>query len=176
MTEEILDKSLGEEEKPKYVVNDLKSADWALKKIAEIQSEMAVNDAYASKEKELIDNWLESENKRHNSSIEYFQSLLGGYLIELRKNNPKAKVSTPHGTVSTRKQAKQWTYSDDVLNELEEKGMTDFIRIKKEVDKKELKKALSVSENNQVTTADGEIISGISVIDGGENVVIKVID
>ena len=44
------------------------------------------------------------------------------------------------------------------------------------MDKKELKKALSVSENNQVTTADGEIISGISVIGGGENVVIKVID
>ena len=176
MTEEILDKALGEEEKPKYVVNDLKSADWALKKIAEIQSEMAVNDAYASKEKELIDNWLESENKRHNSSIEYFQSLLGGYLIELRKNNPKAKVSTPHGTVSTRKNPKQWTYSDDVLAELEEKEMFEFIRIKKEVDKKELKKVLSVTDDGIVVNSDGEVINGVSVVDGGEVMTVKIAD
>ena len=93
---------------------------------------------------------------------------------ELRKDNPKAKISTPHGTVSTRKNPKKWTYSDDVLAELEEKEMFEFIRIKKEVDKKELKKVLSATDDGIVVNSDGEVIKGVTVVDGGEVMTVKI--
>lgn len=164
------------EEKEKFEVNSLSSADWALRKIKELEASIKQNNDFAEAEKIRLEQWLESENHKYQESIEYFNSLLNHYLQELRKDNPKAKISTPHGTVSTRKNPKQWTYSDDVLAELEEKEMFEFIRVKKEVDKKELKKALSVTDDGIVVNSDGEVIKGVSVVDGGEVMTVKIAD
>lgn len=165
-----------EEEKEKFEVNSLSSADWALRKIKELEVDIKQNMDFAESEKIRLEQWLESENRKYQESIEYFNGLLSHYLQELRKDNPKAKISTPHGTVSTRKNPKQWTYSDDVLAELEEKEMFEFIRIKKEVDKKELKKVLSATDDGIVVNSDGEVIKGITVVDGGEVMTVKIAD
>ena len=163
-----------EEEKEKFEVNSLSSADWALRKIKELEADIKQNMDFAESEKIRLEQWLESENHKYKESIEYFNGLLSHYLQELRKDNPKAKISTPHGTVSTRKNPKQWTYSDDVLAELEEKEMFEFIRIKKEVDKKELKKVLSATDDGIVVNSDGEVIKGVTVVDGGEVMTVKI--
>ena len=163
-----------EEEKEKFEVNSLSSADWALRKIKELEAGIKQNMDFAESEKIRLEQWLESENHKYKESIEYFNGLLSHYLQELRKDNPKAKISTPHGTVSTRKNPKQWTYSDDVLAELEEKEMFEFIRIKKEVDKKELKKVLSATDDGIVVNSDGEVIKGVTVVDGGEVMTVKI--
>ena len=163
-----------EEEKEKFEVNSLSSADWALRKIKELEADIKQNIDFAESEKIRLEQWLESENRKYQESIEYFNGLLSHYLQELRKDNPKAKISTPHGTVSTRKNPKQWTYSDDVLAELEEKEMFEFIRIKKEVDKKELKKVLSATDDGIVVNSDGEVIKGVTVVDGGEVMTVKI--
>ena len=163
-----------EEEKEKFEVNSLSSADWALRKIKELEADIKQNMDFAESEKIRLEQWLESENRKYQESIEYFNGLLSRYLQELRKDNPKAKISTPHGTVSTRKNPKQWTYSDDVLAELEEKEMFEFIRIKKEVDKKELKKVLSATDDGIVVNSDGEVIKGVTVVDGGEVMTVKI--
>ena len=163
-----------EEEKEKFEVNSLSSADWALRKIKELEVDIKQNMDFAESEKIRLEQWLESENRKYQESIEYFNGLLSHYLQELRKDNPKAKISTPHGTVSTRKNPKQWTYSDDVLAELEEKEMFEFIRIKKEVDKKELKKVLSATDDGIVVNSDGEVIKGVTVVDGGEVMTVKI--
>ena len=165
-----------EEEKEKFEVNSLSSADWALRKIKELEADIKQNMDFPESEKIRLEQWLESENHKYQESIEYFNGLLGHYLQELRKDNPKAKISTPHGTVSTRKNPKQWTYSDDVLAELEEKEMFEFIRIKKEVDKKELKKVLSATDDGIVVNSDGEVIKGVTVVDGGEVMTVKIAD
>ena len=165
-----------EEEKEKFEVNSLSSADWAIRKIKELEANIKQNNDFAEAEKIRLEQWLESENHKYQESIEYFNGLLNHYLQELRKDNPKAKISTPHGTVSTRKNPKQWTYSDDVLAELEEKEMFEFIRIKKEVDKKELKKILSVTDDGIVANSDGEVIKGVTVVDGGEVMTVKIAD
>ena len=162
------------EEKEKFEVNSLSSADWAIRKIKELEANIKQNMDFAESEKIRLEQWLESENRKYQESIEYFNSLLSHYLQELRKDNPKAKSSTPHGTVSTRKNPKQWTYSDDVLAELEEKEMFEFIRIKKEVDKKELKKVLSATDDGIVVNSDGEVIKGVTVVDGGEVMTVKI--
>lgn len=164
------------EEKEKFEVNSLSSADWALRKIKELEANIKQNNDFAGSEKIRLEQWLESENHKYRESIEYFNGLLSHYLQELRKDNPKAKISTPHGTVSTRKNPKQWTYSDDVLAELEEKEMFEFIRIKKEVDKKELKKVLSVTDDGIVVNSDGEVIKGVAVVNGGEVMTVKIAD
>lgn len=162
------------EEKEKFEVNSLSSADWAIRKIKELEADIKQNNDFAEAEKIRLEQWLESENRKYQESIEYFNGLLSHYLQELRKDNPKAKISTPHGTVSTRKNPKQWTYSDDVLAELEEKEMFEFIRIKKEVDKKELKKVLSATDDGIVVNSDGEVIKGVTVVDGGEVMTVKI--
>ena len=162
------------EEKEKFEVNSLSSADWAIRKIKELEANIKQNMDFAESEKIRLEQWLESENRKYQESIEYFNGLLSHYLQELRKDNPKAKSSTPHGTVSTRKNPKQWTYSDDVLAELEEKEMFEFIRIKKEVDKKELKKVLSATDDGIVVNSDGEVIKGVTVVDGGEVMTVKI--
>ena len=52
--------------------------------------------------------------------------------------------------------------------------MFEFIRIKKEVDKKELKKVLSATDDGIVVNSDGEVIKGVTVVDGGEVMTVKI--
>ena len=83
---------------------------------------------------------------------------------ELRKNDPKAKIKTPHGTVSTRKQPDSWEYREDVLDILKELELTEFITIKESINKAELKKAVRVLEDGRVISPDGELIESIFMI------------
>ncbi|MGO2940051.1 MAG: host-nuclease inhibitor Gam family protein [Pseudolactococcus laudensis] len=62
------------EEKEKFEVNSLSSADWALRKIKELEADIKQNMDFAESEKIRLEQWLESENNKYKESIEYFNS------------------------------------------------------------------------------------------------------
>ena len=97
------------------------------------------------------------------------------YLYE-RKVDPKFKISTPNGTVSTRKKQPKWTYDEAKLLEfLKQNGKYQYIRIKEEINKAELKKNVK-AVNGKVITEEGEIVEGITVTEQGEELVVRVVD
>lgn len=166
--------NLAEEiEKQRFKVDSLESANWCLRKLAALEKQQSEIDALAQKEIERIQNWQQSEKEKIDFSKRFFECLLEEYFRSEREKNPKFKLSTPYGKVSSRKQQPKWTYDDEkLLNSLESAGLKDFIRIKKEVDKAALKKAVTVL-GGQAVTADGEIIKGITIEEQPEKIVIK---
>lgn len=164
------------EQKERFKVDSLQSADWCLRKIRSGDKKKKEIREFAEAEIERITAWMDKEIARIEEGQAFFESLLAEYLYEQRKIDPKFRISTPNGTVSTRKQQPKWEYDDAKLLEfLKQNGKREFIRVKEEVNKAELKKNLKVI-NGQAITEDGEIIEGITVTEQGEKVVVRVVD
>lgn len=157
-----------------FIVNDLKSADWALRKIKQNNDTADERIEYAKEEIERLKDFISSEEKSRDNSNSYLESLLEVFLRERRIDDDKFKIKTATGTVSTRK-SKSWNYDEDkLLTFLKQNEMNEYIRIKEEVNKVDFKKSVLVSNNGLVTTKDGEIIDGVSVVED-EKLTIKLI-
>jgi len=97
-----------EEVKQRFKINSLDTANWAMRKIKAYKNQQAEVDELAEKEMQRIKEWKEKEKKKTQRSIEFFESLLTGYLYEQREIDAKFRVSTPYGSVGTRKQQPKW--------------------------------------------------------------------
>ena len=53
-------------------------------------------------------------------------------------------------------------------------GMTEYVRIKEEVDKAAFKKSVSVIEGGRIVNSDGEVVEAVKVIPQGEKLSVKV--
>lgn len=157
-----------------WTIDDIGGADWALRKISALQSQNDEIEKFADLERERIVSWETKETESNNDRISFFEMKLSDYLNKLRKDDPKARIKTPHGTVGTRKAPDKWEYSSDAVKELKKLGMTDFVRVKEEVDKAEFKKVVSVLKDGRIVNADGEIIEAVKVVPQGEKLSVKV--
>lgn len=155
-------------------INDIGGADWALRKIAALQSQNDEINKFADQERERIASWESKETESNNDRISFFEMKLSEYLNQLRKDDPKARIKAPHGTVGTRKIPDKWEYSSEAVEELKKLGMTEFVRIKEEVDKAAFKKSVSVIEGGRIVNSDGEVIEAVKVIPQGEKLSVKV--
>ena len=168
-----LDQEEAEDQAQAFVIDDDKKASWALKKYKLLEIEEDRKAKLVKDETERLKLWLLSEQEKIDKKKACLEQMLGGYLMDLRKDDPKAKVDTPYGTVSTRKNPDKWIYEDQaVIKFLHEAEMDKFIRVKEEIDKTPLKKALKVLDGKAYTEA-GEEVAGISVENAGEKIVIK---
>lgn len=168
-----LDQEEKEDQAQAFVIDDDKKASWALKKYKLLEIEEDRKAKLVKDEIERLKLWLENEQGKIDKKKGFFEQMLGAYLMDLRKDDPKAKVDTPYGTVSTRKNPDKWIYEDQaVIKFLHDAEMNEFIRVKEEIDKTSLKKALKVLDGKAYTEA-GEEVQGISVENAGEKIVIK---
>jgi|SRR5690625_1217331 len=148
-----------------FVVDDENKANWALRKIKQMNDQIADNNALAQAEIDKIERWQNEVNEQAQSSIDYFQSLLAEYAIKKREEDPKFKsLKLPNGRIGFRKSQDKWVYDNDKLIEsLEKAELKDFIRVKKEPSKKDIKKAFEVVDGKVVNPDTGEVIEGITV-------------
>ncbi|MBZ4662806.1 MAG: hypothetical protein JG776_488 [Caloramator sp.] len=162
------------EGKEQFKVTNIDQANWCLRKIAALKKKQKENEELAKAEIERIQKWLDKENKQLDDSLKFFEGLLEEYAIVQRQKDSKFKLSTPYGKVGFRKQQPKWNYDDEkLLNFLKQAGKTEFVRIKEEVNKSELKKKLKIA-GNLVVDENGEIIEGITIEEQPEKVVIDV--
>lgn len=155
------------EEKYKgFVVSDLASADWALRKIKQNNARADERIKYAEAEIEKLKAFIANEKSARDNSNAYLESLLWNYLIEKKVDDDKFKIKTATGTVSARNTAK-WDYGDEnkLLEFLKKNDMNDFVRTKEEINKAKLKKAVKVLDNGKVVNSDGEVVEGVTVAD-----------
>lgn len=161
------------EENQTWKIDSLEGADWAFRKISTLKQANKEINQLANKERERIADWENKETQSNQDSIDFFEHKLADYLYQLRKIDKKAKVKTPHGTVSTRKQSDVWEYKNDAVEKVKEMGLTEFIEVKESIKKADLKKSVTVLEDGSVVSPDGEIIESIKVIPRDDKVVIK---
>lgn len=147
-----------------FKIQDMNGAVWAFRKLQALnKKEMEIKDI-AQAEIDKIDAWQNKELTTIEGSMEYFEGLLQKFYEEQREADPKFKLSTPYGKVSSRK-SKKWNYDDEkVLAYLHESERDDLVRVKRELDKANIKKAFKVAPNGVVVNPDtGEVVTGITV-------------
>lgn len=159
-----------QEEITKFTVDSLESANWCFRKIRALKAQVTETNSIADAEVSRIETWRKKENEAAESSISYFESLLTEYYRALKEENPKAKLSTPYGKVSSRKQ-KKWNYNneEEIINYLTQNGYNNLLKIKQSIDKSNLKKEFK----NGVNSETGELIPGIEITNE-ESISIKV--
>ena len=167
LEEIVVDEENIEEVKERFKITDLETANWAFRKLKAIENKKNEIEELAKKEIEpykleisRIEEWKDAELKSFDRSINFFNYLLEGYYREQRKIDPKFKVSTPYGKVTSRKQQPKWNYEEDRLLGWLKVNDLELVRVKEEVDKAELKKKYQVVSGN-VVTENGEIVEGI---------------
>jgi len=159
--------------KPNFEITDLSSATWAMRKYRALAAKDDELKKVALEQKESIDAWLESKLQANQYSRDFFEGLFADYLTKLRKNDPKARIETPFGTVSTRKTPTGVNWSDEtVVQSLEKQGLNDLINIKKTPDKKQIKKQFYFVKGRYVND-EGQFIDGASEKESVENLIVK---
>lgn len=148
-------------EKKTFQVTDVSSASWAMRKLKASADQDKEFKKAAQEQIDSINAWLKRKLEANADSREYLEGLLTDYLFEQRKKDPKFRVDTPYGMVSTRKSPAGVNWSDNkVLESLEKQGMDNFIRTKKEPDKAKIKKEFKFTEGGKYVNEDGQIIEG----------------
>ncbi|WP_077369685.1 host-nuclease inhibitor Gam family protein [Anaerosalibacter sp. Marseille-P3206] len=185
MTEmEIMEvENIEEEEKERFKIQDVEQVNWAFRKIKAFQSEINQTNELADKELERIEIWRKKENETARNSIEFFQGLIIEYFAEMKKKDPKYKISTPYGKVSTRKQQPKWNYDDEKLVEWLEHYKPELVRVKKEINKTDFKKAvkdedgfIAIGDGKVASSETGEVIEGVTIEERPETINIKVVE
>lgn len=163
------------EVKESFKIKNLESANWALKKIAAINIKQKEVSELAEKEKERICTWESSELKKFESNKEYLQSLLVEYYKTEKDKDPKFKLSTPYGKVTSRKGTQKWEIPNKTMfiQTLKERGFNDLVRIKEEINLSDLKKQFHVTEDGRVIDSNGQVIEGTYVIDNPTSYTVK---
>lgn len=149
-----------------FIIDDLDKAGWAMRKLEEARKEVSQAEAYADRERQRIDHWLKKECDSHRQTIAHMEYLLTDYYQRMLAANPRARLSTPYGQVTKRRQ-KRYHYGDEdtLMTWLSSHGQAHLVKEKvtHSIDKVAFKKELTVTDDGHVVTADGELVEGVTV-------------
>lgn len=163
------------EEKP-FEIHDLRAATWAMRKLKALDNDDAEKTAAIQEQIDDLQNWLDKEKQKNADSREYLEGLLSDYLYEKRQQDPKFKVSTPYGTVSTHKvpAGVTWPSDSELVAALTKQGLNDLIRVKQEPDKKTIKKRFQFVGDHFVNPDTGIILDGVHLKEATEKTTFKI--
>lgn len=156
------------EEKEEFKIENIEQATWALRKLSGITKKENEIKGIAEMEVDRIGKWELTELNKLESSREYFERIISDYYIEQKTIDPKYKLNTPYGKVSTRKN-KKWNYINEkeTIQYLKDNNIK-AVKVTESIDKKELKSLFKDGINPNT----GDIIPGIDIVQE-ENITIK---
>lgn len=154
-----------EESRQRFQITDIASLNWALRKLSAIKAKKDEVNKLADAEIERIENYRKRELDALQGSEDFFNSLIADYAIRRRNEDPKFKSEkTPYGSIRFRKQQPKWHYDDEkLLEHLKANDLKEFIRVKEEPNKAEIKKKFVVLDDGKVVDTNGQEIEAIKV-------------
>lgn len=176
--EEMEGMELNEETKERFKIEDTEQLNWAMRKLSALNSKKNGIDELAAKEMERITSWREKECDSINHTKSFFEGLIMEYAMNERSKDKEFKTSkVPYGKVTFTKQQPKWNYDDEkLLNYLYNNGHHDFVRVKEEPNKAEIKKQFKLNEHGRVYDVNGEAVDGITVEFLEDKLLIKVVE
>lgn len=148
------------------IQNDAQAA-WAMRKLLSYQSKRDENARIAEAERQRIDAWLERQNAKDQSDVNYFTGMLVQYAERQRREEGRKSIETPYGTVKTRQGQPKWLIDEAEFIPWARENHPEFVRVKEEADLSAMKKALEIAETDSLGTVaiddDGQVIPGVSV-------------
>lgn len=171
-------KELGIEiDNEKFAITSDEQANFFLRRLEEVRSEQDKINLTCNNEIERFTKKVNTFRTKELISLEntekYFISLLETYAKKQLEGSKKKSIKLPFGTMSFKKGQRKMVYEDDVLmNFIKSNSLNDFIRIKEEINKSELKKAIKLEEDGSVTL-HGTIVEGATSLPAEETFSIK---
>lgn len=144
--------------KEQFVIDNIDKADWAFEKLAEVaEQKQELVDRY-TKKLERLNAWKNEEIAAIESEVLYFESLLKEYYAAQKELNPKFRLTSEYGAVSSRT-TKTYNYDDDTVISWLSENDSPALRVKKEIDKNEFKKLYKDGINIET----GELVPGVEI-------------
>lgn len=164
-----------QQEIERFAVDSLDKANWAFKKISALNARIGEKEELAESEIERVKSWLESESKADKESIEYFEALLVNYYKRLRADDPKAKLSTPYGKVTSRKKQPSWEFDDLETLKYFKTNHPELIEVKESFNKTQAKKVFNpiLNELGSVVDENGEVVEFVKAVPQGDSFSVK---
>lgn len=158
-------KEIEQEETQRFKVTDINSLNWVLRKLSVLEAKKKEINELADAEIERIENFRKQELENLQRSEDFFLGLINEYAQRRRAEDPKFKTEkTPYGSIGFRKQQPKWIYDEEkVVAYLNDNELYDFVRVKEEPKKAEIKKHFKVLDDGRVIDPDGQEVEGITV-------------
>lgn len=177
ITEEEVEELGIEIEDNKFSILNDEQANFFLRRLEEIRSEKDKINNMCNNEIEKFTNKVNNFRTKELYSLEntekYFTSLLETYAKKQLENSNRKSIKLPFGTMSFKKGQRKIIYDDDILKAyIKDNNLNQFIKIKEEINKADLKKAIKYEDNNSLSF-NGNIVEGISYLPAEETFSIK---
>lgn len=156
------------EEDGTLLVKNNSDADFYLRQINKLKEQKEEINKFVDQELErqmrLYQQYREDRMRPLDNQIAFYEEALRTFAMNEYAETNKKTIKLPNGTLSIRKQPPKYIYNDEeVLNFLKENNLNDYIRVKEEVNKKDLKKATQINNNNQMMI-NGKEVPGVVVV------------
>ena len=156
------------EEDGTLLVKNNSDADFYLRQINKLKEQKEEINKFVDQELErqmrLYQPYSEDRMRPLDNQIAFYEEALRTFAMNEYAETNKKTIKLPNGTLSIRKQPPKYIYNDEeVLSFLKENNLNDYIRVKEEVNKKDLKKATQINNNNQMMI-NGKEVPGVVVV------------
>jgi phage host-nuclease inhibitor protein Gam len=144
-----------------WEINNMELAAWAGRRIMHAKAEIDAINKWAEDEIARVKEAAETERKRHQNDVDFFEGHLGAYLHHLIQEGRKTKsLNLPSGTVSIRaRQPKLVIDNEERALAWAAENHPDAVRVKQSLDVTTFKKRLEFIEGGRVIdTATGELL------------------
>ena len=167
--EEVRDLGI-EIEKENFAITSDEQANFFLRRLEEVRSEKDKINNTCNQEIERftarVNNFRAKETLSLENTERFFCTLLENYARQQLEGSKKKSIKLPFGTMSFKKSPRKMVYDDEVLmNFIKTHNLNDFIRIKEEINKKDLKSQLKITEDG-IVTLDDQVVEGITTMPG----------
>ena len=155
---------------PFTVDNDMK-AEWCLSKIRNVRKEQSREIEELQRQMQFYQDQIERVTREADEDVAFFTSMLQPYFTERQESGFTKETKTqiayklPSGVLKVKHQNPDFNYKDhqdETIAWLKKNKLDKFVRVKEEVDWKELKPTVKIVGDG-VATTDGEMIPGITV-------------
>ena len=150
-----------------FKITNLDQANWAFKKLDAIQAKENEINQLATQEIERIKEWQNKQTEQLQHNKDYFEHILTEYFKEEREKDAKFKLNTPYGKVTSRKDSKVIQLSNEimVIEQLEARGLTDYIKVTKKLNQQEIKKDFNATDSGTLIDVNGEVLEGAHLVE-----------
>lgn len=150
-----------------FKITNLDQANWAFKKLDAIQAKENEINQLATQEIERIKEWQNKQTEQLQHNKDYFEHILTEYFKEEREKDAKFKLNTSYGKVTSRKGSKVIQLSNEimVIEQLEARGLTDYIKVTKKLNQQEIKKDFNATDSGTLIDVNGEVLEGAHLVE-----------
>ena len=163
-----------------FTINNDDEALWAMRRLAQAQRRIDEVKRQAQVELDRINAWVEANTTSNSQTVDYFERILGDYLMRVRENDTDGRKSLdfPDGKVTSRVVAPKVEVTDlDVfLSWAEHYGKDEWVRVKREANLAEIKKFVDYADGAVLDPTTGIAVEGLAPVEGGISTSVKVAD